>query len=158
MKDDIFKGEDLLPIVDKAKLYQEKYGYGSTREQLIPWLHYPNPTWWGSVFAWTTTISTVTTTTITWVGFTPKMIEINARVNWTNTGFSDWVYFWGGVSCRYVYWNWTTLTTWWIGYSSYVQSGANSSITTTITPTSDWFTIVSADVSAWALQIIYKCY
>ena len=127
--------------------------------KLIPWIHYTESSQESNIYVWNVTYTTTWVKTISWIWFTPTMIKIHGGINGGNTWYSDWYYFSSTIYCQYVYFNVGVGTVWnTTSYSSYVQIWGNASSSTTITPTSDWFTINVNDVSAGTLQISYECY
>ena len=140
--------------------YQEKYLYGKSIEAIDYNTGVKNkPTTVWSPKPWHTSYSSTWVKTISWIWFTPTMIKIHGGINGGNTWYSDWYYFSSTIYCQYVYFNVGVGTVWnTTSYSSYVQRWGNASSSTTITPTSDWFTINVNDVSAGTLQISYECY
>lgn len=144
---------DILP--NSAEFHEKDFEYWKNIERLkwkqIIWLS-------SGSFAWSVSYNSTWVKTVSWVWFTPKMIKISACVAGTNTGFSDWYYFNGWVNCRYVYYTGSNASIWTVGYSAYCQSSGNASLTTTITPTSDWFTINVVNVSAWQITLLFECF
>lgn len=117
------------------------------------------PTFGGKYATGFVSYNSLWTKTVSWIGFTPKFIKINANVSGSPSGFSDGVWssgFW--PYCRYCYSTGWAVATGNVWYSAYCQKSGNASIATTITPTSDGFTINVTTVLAWDLNIIYECF
>lgn len=142
---------DILPV--DTQNYQDEFLYGKSIERLstkqIKW-----SSWW-NVFAGNVSYNSTWVKTVSWVWFTPKLVEIHASIS---NSSSDWYWDWTNIFCRYTIYGgsvtvWTTSA-----YSAYLSSGWNACITSTITPTSDGFTINVVNVSAWSFTICYKCF
>lgn len=144
-------------IVSENQIAIHKVPYGTSQDQLVPWLHYPAPSSWGQLFSWVVTYTTTGTKTISGVGFTPRMIKITSTL--TTWAISIATYYNGTSNCSYYY------TGWWVGDASwnivrsiYLDNAGNVTQATTITPTNDWFTINVTNVNGWAVTIVYECY
>lgn len=157
--DNIWKWEKVVWGENSSPLPSPNYW--ERQDKLVPWLHYPYPNEWGNYFAWNTSYASTWVKTISWVGFTPTLIKITAHVAWTDSWQSDWYYYGGNVHCRYFYSTGGAIAVGSVWYSSYCQtqfSWGNASITTTITPTTDGFTINVANVWGWTLALFYECF
>lgn len=134
--------------------YQDEFLYGKSIEKLkrnqIEWIL------WGKYFMGSTTYTTVWVKTVTGVWFKPSLVKINAAIN---GAISNGTYYNGSVNCQYYFtggWVWDASGI--IGYSAYLEVSANASIMTTITPTSDGFTINVTNILGGAIAFIYECY
>ena len=125
--------------------------------KLIPWIHYPESSQESNIYVWNVTYTTTWVKTVSWIWFTPKYIDIKASLN--SGAISDGYYYNGWVYCRYYFTWWGAGdASWNIWYSSYLENSWNATFTTTITPTSDWFTINVFMVAWWAITIMYTCF
>ena len=109
------------------------------------------------IFAGSVTYTTTGVKTVSGVGFTPVLIRIHACL--ATGSISEWVYFNSAVTCNYYFTGggaWDASGNVW--YSSYLDNAWNNTITTTVTPTTDWFTINVSTVAGGAVTIIYECY
>lgn len=119
-----------------------------------------NSSSWGN-FVSNVVYTTTWVKTVSWVWFMPKFIKLTSFISWTNQWSSQWYYYNNQVYCMYTYVIGGNSVYWWASYSSYCYSGYswwNVSITTSIVPTTDGFTINVLNVSWWPISIIYECY
>jgi len=151
-------GEVNTVIDEKTKLYfTDVFSPGETKEQLRIGKEVKEIATTSSIFAWSVTYTTTGVKTVSGVGFTPRLIKIHACL--ATGSISDWVYFNGAVTCNYYFTGggaWDASGNVW--YSSYLDNAGNATYTTTVTPTTDWFTINVFTVAWGAVTIIYECY
>lgn len=149
--------KEYTPVVFDESLPDEtsSFQYGSTIKQLRPGIEVEKSTWW--LFSWTVTYTTTGVKTVSWVGFTPRLIKITATL--ATGAISHGIYYNGAVSCSY-YFTGAGVgdVSWNVWYSAYLDNAWNATISTTITPTNDWFTINVTHVSWGAVTMIYECY
>jgi len=139
--------------------YTDMYEAGQTKQKLKIWREVE----WsvGQFYIWNFIITTTWVKTVSWVWFKPKLIKLTSFISWTNQWSSQWYYYNNQVYCMYTYVIGGNSVYWWASYSSYCYSGYswwNVSITTSIVPTTDGFTINVLNVSWWPISIIYECY
>lgn len=136
----------------------KEFRYGATIQQLRPWIEVKEtaPTL-PSIFSWSVTYTTTGVKTVSGVGFTPRLIKINACL--ATGSISTGVYFNSTITCNYYFTGAGAAdasgNVW---YSAYLDNAGNLTTTTTITPTTDWFTINVLGVAWGAVTIIYECY
>lgn len=150
---------DINTVIDeKTKPYfTDVFSPGETKEQLRIGKEVKAIATTSSIFAWSVTYTTTGVKTVSWVWFTPRLIKIHACL--ATGSISEWVYFNGAETCNYYFtgwWAWDASGNVW--YSSYLDSAGNLTYTTTVTPTTDWFTINVFSVTWGAVTIIYECY
>jgi len=150
---------DINTVIDeKTKPYfTDVFSPWETKEQLRIGKEVKPLVTSSSIFAWTVTYTTTGVKTVSGVWFTPRLIKIHACL--ATGSISEWVYFNGAETCNYYFtgaWAWDASGN--VGYSAYLDNAGNNTISTTVTPTSDWFTINVTTVAGGAVTIIYECY
>jgi len=92
-------------IVDSIKTqdstYLNSFEYWQTKEQLQPWIEVAWWSTWWKFKVWSGTFSAIWNTSITWVWFKPKYIQIQATITVSNVWDSNWIADWTNQSCIY---------------------------------------------------------